>query len=384
MHKILARLYHSFLFRIRLIVKSSLKPKRVCSINEVNSNLSGIKCYKISNENSTLIVPCGEYKGENVFFELNEGRFDTDNGRNDAVITKDNILISEISFQFSNKLQEYTFDGNDNNIFYRYFLSPKPFYLNGIVFSVIAGGSTVHNYYHWLVESLPKLLLIKDTEYFKKIDYFLIPNWTSNWKRQTLELLGIPESKIIDTLEHPNIKAKYLVCNKHPQMYGFTSLWILEIVRNFILPQTKRTNSTSEYVYISRTRSKKRIILNEDKLMETLLPFGFQKYELEDLTMLEQAALFNKAKIVIAPHGAGLGNIIFCESLAYVFELFPPNSFAKHYISISRSLFINYKAIISDKVYNRDYEVEENDYGLDDDFEVDLNLLFTEIKKIIT
>lgn len=368
------KLIQSLFFRVNKLLKASYRPAGVCSVRDL-SDSSLVHCYKIKEANTVEKVKCSEYEGENVFYVLDEGRLDTDHGRNDAVITKENRLVSELSFQYSEKLKKYTFDGNDNNIFHRYFLSPKPLYLDGIAFSAIAGGSTVHNYYHWLVESFPKFLLIKDTDFFKQIDYFLIPNPSSPYKRQTLELLGIPYKKVVDTLGNSNIIAKQLVINKHPSMYEFTPTWVLKMVRDFVLSKIENNRQPSNLIYISRNRSRKRMVLNEEELMTRLKPLGFEKYELEELSLLEQVSLFNSAQIIVAPHGAGLGNILFCNNNVRIIELFPPGSFHKHYKTISQKLDFNYLSVVSDKVYDRDLLMENVDNGLHEDFEANLDTI---------
>ncbi|WNN91858.1 glycosyltransferase family 61 protein [Gloeocapsopsis dulcis] len=55
--------------------------------------------------------------------------------------------------------------------------------------------------------------------------------------------------------------------------------------------------------------------------MATLAKFGFVSYVLEDMNLADEVKLFSQAKIVIAPHGAGLTNIIFSQNLTLI-ELF--------------------------------------------------------------
>ena len=124
------------------------------------------------------------------------------------------------------------------------------------------------------------------------------------------------------------------------------------------------------------------MLLNEEELMNCLKPLGFQKYELEDLSLLQQAVLFNSAKIIVAPHGAGLGNILFCNDNVRIIELFPPGSFHKHYQTISQKLDFNYQSVVSDKVYDRDFAMENIAVGLHENFNADIDLLKSMIQKI--
>jgi len=45
---------------------------------------------------------------------------------------------------------------------------------------------------------------------------------------------------------------------------------------------------------------------------------------LESLTVAQQAMTFQSARVVIAPHGAGLTNLVFCRPKTIVIEIFSP------------------------------------------------------------
>lgn len=75
--------------------------------------------------------------------------------------------------------------------------------------------------------------------------------------------------------------------------------------------------------------------------MGLLAEYGFERVELEDLTIPEQAALFADADAVVAPHGAGLANLVYARD-AQVLELFPNPVFTPHYYFLSKSLGHSY------------------------------------------
>jgi capsular polysaccharide biosynthesis protein len=49
---------------------------------------------------------------------------------------------------------------------------------------------------------------------------------------------------------------------------------------------------------------------------------GFTTLHLEHMHVSEQAKAFNSAEIIVAPHGAGLANLVFCQPGTVVVELF--------------------------------------------------------------
>jgi capsular polysaccharide biosynthesis protein len=65
-------------------------------------------------------------------------------------------------------------------------------------------------------------------------------------------------------------------------------------------------------------------LLNEEELCDELQECGFTRVHCEDLTAREQRKLFSEAEMIIAPHGAALTNLVFCQLGTRVVELFPP------------------------------------------------------------
>jgi capsular polysaccharide biosynthesis protein len=51
---------------------------------------------------------------------------------------------------------------------------------------------------------------------------------------------------------------------------------------------------------------------------------GFAEVFTEEMSFPEQAALFASVNAVVAPHGAGLTNLVFCRSRTKVVEIFSP------------------------------------------------------------
>lgn len=67
----------------------------------------------------------------------------------------------------------------------------------------------------------------------------------------------------------------------------------------------------TERFYISRAQARVRRVLNETSVMDVLGAVGFRSCRLEEMSFAEQVRLFATAEIVVAPHGAGLANLLF-------------------------------------------------------------------------
>ena len=113
--------------------------------------------------------------------------------------------------------------------------------------------------------------------------------------------------------------------------------------------------NNNKRIYISRRLAKKgRKIINETEVESVLKSYGFKTYVLEKMSLREQIILFAQAKIVIAPHGAGLTNLIFSQPKTTILEIFEPSTFSSLcYYSLSSSMNHNYWYLFGDTVLNR-------------------------------
>ena len=101
---------------------------------------------------------------------------------------------------------------------------------------------------------------------------------------------------------------------------------------------------------LSRASPHVRRVVNEDELLDALLPLGFERITLESLDVKSQARLFADAETVVAPHGAGLTNLMFCSSTGVV-ECF--SSVGAHdsvYRRLAGLLGLPYAAVMGDTV----------------------------------
>ena len=75
-------------------------------------------------------------------------------------------------------------------------------------------------------------------------------------------------------------------------------------------------------LFLSRELAKNRRLVNEADVLAAL-PAGFERVATESMGVREQAVLFSKAAVIVAPHGAGLTNLLFARPGALVVELVP-------------------------------------------------------------
>ncbi len=205
-----------------------------------------------------------------------------------------------------------------------------------------------NNYFHWMYDLLPKIgLLQRSSVDLETIDRWVVNGANSAFQRDTLRLCGIPDSKLIaDPVCH--IQADELIVPISSFNGGRVPRWVCQFLRSQFL--AKSSVRPVRRLLISRSAAAYRQLINEAELFEALAPIGFERVWLEDLPFAEQVALFQSAAAIVAPHGAGLANIVFCAPETKLVELFLPDEKLDYYQIISAHLGLNYAAVIGDRV----------------------------------
>ena len=81
------------------------------------------------------------------------------------------------------------------------------------------------------------------------------------------------------------------------------------------------------HVYITRGQTpNNRRVVNEDEVLATLAPLGFEVVDFDHLTVREQIKTFAELDVLVAPHGAALANLVFSSPGSTLLELFPADA----------------------------------------------------------
>jgi len=181
----------------------------------------------------------------------------------------------------------------------------------------------VRCYYHWMLEVLPRLGLLQESNL--DYDYLYLP-FTLPYMKESLELLGVDLSTVIQPRgENLYIEADELIVPSAASAFRYSSQFAIDFLRNKFIPLAQSSFDSSQFskkVFISRHENSIRRIKNEDEIFELFREQGFVRYKLEDLSILEQVSLFHNANIIVGEHGAGLTNIVFAQPGTQVIEIF--------------------------------------------------------------
>ena len=280
---------------------------------------SRIKTEIVKKENSI------EYK----IFKVQGGRLYTDRIHDTAIIL-DNSIIEGPSFQ----LRPINNEEVEKNIVFEKGTPRRKKFLNGKVLSMLTGGAGNDNYWHWIFDVLPRIALFEKLIDLNTIDFFLIPSTKRKFQKQSLNLLNIPEKKLLSSEFFRHIVCKELIVADHPYVITKDSshdilnipIWISKWLKEkYVKNETNKNLNLPKKIFIDRSnqslkKNKLRSVTNESEVKNFLSEKGFTSIVLEDLDFEEQVKIFNNAEFIVGLHGAGFANICFCKPSTKIVE----------------------------------------------------------------
>jgi hypothetical protein len=232
--------------------------------------------------------------------------------------------------------------------------------------------SVSNNHYNLLIRNLPRLYALHQDEYvrLKKIKLLVVDSLN---KAESYFLPKIcPENIEIAYIENDclyEIDSFVYTPFLTQKSSGYLPRSYLKFFHERVLPRKPRNKK--ERIFLSRGKARMRRVLNEGKLYQELKKLGFERYCLEDMSIDDQIELFYNAESVVAPHGAGLANLIFSDRIR-VLEIFPFKYIKPSFFYLSKSLGHQY------------YYVCCNSDWLNDDFVVDVPKVVEIVRQNLT
>jgi antitoxin component YwqK of YwqJK toxin-antitoxin module/capsular polysaccharide biosynthesis protein len=185
------------------------------------------------------------------------------------------------------------------------------------------------SYYHWLMESLPRLLQIRDRLEADPVlallvDYDFGGSFPNTWTDGYLQLLGVDLSRVVryDPSRIYFAEELYL---PGPVSAGRPQAKALQAIRGALLRNSDHDKSPL-LVAVSRSNAACRRIINWEELVTAMgetaqmevVNFNSDEWNVED-----QIRLFSRASLIVGGHGAGLANMVFCDPGTAIIEIIP-------------------------------------------------------------
>ena len=265
---------------------------------------------------------------------------------------------------------------------------------------ILIGGDGSHNWYHWIIECLPKLFLsnslpnnfddyplivpdiCKKNKNFKdSLDMF-------NLKGREILYFGIKDiifGKNIIYIEAGakcpfNVKSGFQVS---AQDYFHNDNLILKYadqIQKFYKREKLLIDlNPDKKVFLARKNSIRNY--NQDEISKIARKYKFKEFYLEDLDLLEQFSLFSQSKYIVGPSGAAWTGLIFAKNNKLKCLSWLPDYLnqASNYSNLANLLNHDLKFIKIDDKFNNDI-----DYNFHCDFyTLNPDLFERELKKLI-
>jgi len=250
-----------------------------------------------------------------VLFTLENARFVIGHGLDGMVIDEQNQVMTEPScfcnhqiYRKSKRLPDLPFYDLDESIF-------------------ISFDAAVRNYYHWLLYGISKMQIA--AKILSGLIKFIVPTsetlatrnpaFSMETYESSLRLSGLHDR--VTPLEDGIYRAKRIHFLWHaptmPELYLNLSLphQLFDKVDVPYKPELPKR------FYVAR-HGDDRITPEEQSYIDPALEsHDYEKVFLEDIDFETQAALFRQAESIVAPHGAGLANLVFARKGTSLLEL---------------------------------------------------------------
>jgi predicted O-linked N-acetylglucosamine transferase (SPINDLY family) len=239
-----------------------------------------------------------------------------------------------------------------------------------------------HNYFHFLLENLPRLLF----------SHSLVPPevpvlMDENLPEQVFEAvrLAAPGRQIrmlrrnfcyqVDQLHYPKaVNFVYDAVQVKPQpedvLLHPESLRRLNTLAHRTLPDPSRRRR----LYLARRGAKVRRLTNAEEIENYLSSQGFEVVDTATLSFQEQMRLLAEAEVVVAQSGAALANIVFARPGTRIIPLFSNADYTNYYLwsVIGQILDLDVVNVVG---WQHAYTAPEGIPSVHNDFDIPLDLL---------
>lgn len=225
------------------------------------------------------------------------------------------------------------------------------------------------NYWHWTFDWLPRLWslyhwMIANNISTSEIQFFSYGHLNS-FQLDWLHLLFGNSLNVIylsSPVQFLNcIQPNFSFSAHHNREY-------LDFLFQTVSPHLPNISSPSR-IYIHRGHAKNgRNVTNESEILSLLTSLGFVSVSMDNLSIFQQASLFNSADIIIGPHGSAFVNMIYCQQNISVIEFFGPSYSSMHDFSLAHQCKLNWQCIFGEST-------NQNENSFTSDFVISLRAL---------
>lgn len=223
---------------------------------------------------------------------------------NFAIISRDDRMLHDVSSWYGSTVREHWIQRR-LRLGRPRFIPGKSFFYGGIA-----------NYYHHMIESVPRVKILRDAGMdLQEFDHIVMYSPTAKFEREVVEHFKIRPDSILDLAQLRHAEFQELTVVSSIWKGGS---WVIDFLKGeFGIAEGLQTKR----IYIPRRDTAYRRVVNEEQIIPILRSAGFEDVRLDDMSIREQARIFENASIVVSVHGAAMANIAFCRPGTPILEL---------------------------------------------------------------
>lgn len=194
------------------------------------------------------------------------------------------------------------------------------------------GGNYAWNYYHFLIEILPRLRavdalnldpaipLLVDQIHFEIPQHLALLTALNRDRRPILTMQPALRYRVgelyycsFPNLVVPNYHRMAEMRASDTRLDAAALLYVRDQLRHQLGAQAAPQKPWPKRVYLSRKKASHRRKFNEDEVLSALSAFGVVAVHPEELSIAQQMDLFAAAELIVGGSGAAFANLLFCR-----------------------------------------------------------------------
>lgn len=199
------------------------------------------------------------------------------------------------------------------------------------------------NYYHWVTDLLPRLLILVNYQLQDLADRVIILHSPAkSYEDESLALAGIDTAHTIRLKAFDTVTVNDLIIADYSGLNKPFPIWKKNLL-DTLLPQKRILEKAK--IYLLRGNQSRRKLIGEERLITLLEKEGFIIIDPQQLTFRDQISVLQSAEVVVAIHGASLTNIVFCEPQTLIIELRSTHLPPEHYSAIADTYQLRFETV---------------------------------------
>jgi capsular polysaccharide biosynthesis protein len=208
---------------------------------------------------------------------------------------------------------------------------------------VLLGLPWNHNFYHWLVEMLPRLQLVEEVPALQQVP-LLVPASAPAFVPESLRMAGY-ESRVM-----PLDDGVYRVNTLHIPTRLAATADVSPDALDWLDAKFPMSDPCGSRIYVSRGDSPIRYVSNELEIRTMLeQDHGFETLVMSSLSLDEQVRAFREASVIVGAHGAAFAHLAFAPRGAAFLELFQDGHFNHCYGHMAAIRGVRYGFLVGER-----------------------------------